>query len=100
MLTIVPTLPDILLSDIEPPVNTVSGDEAEQLFHFFQHHPLFNWKNTHNGCEGRADAICVLLDEWKIPNYKGWVFGGAYLKNHIGGLKQNWNYHVAAVLPV
>ena len=97
---IVPTLFDSILSDKVAPPHALPQQEAEALFNFFKQHPLFNWTNSHNGCEGRADAVCVLLDRWKIPNYKAWVFGGAYLKNHIGGLKQNWNYHVAPLLPV
>lgn len=97
---IVPTLFDFALSDSAFPHNTVTEKQAEQLFVFFQQHPLFNWKDANNGCEGRADAVCVLLEEWGIPNYKGWVFSGAYLKKHIGELKQNWKYHVAPVLPV
>lgn len=101
MTTIVPTLYDVILSDINFPHNAISKKQAEELFAFFQQHPLFDWKNSHNGCEGRADAVCVLLDEWHIPNFKGWVFGGEYLKKgHIGQLKNNWNYHVAPVLPV
>ena len=98
--TIVPTLFDAVLSDIDSHHNTISKAQADQLFIFFKQHSLFNWKNTHNGCEGKADAVCVLLDEWNIHNYKAWVFGGAYLKGHIGGLKQNWNYHVAPMIPV
>lgn len=99
MTVIVPALFDFILSDISVR-NTVSKKQAEALFTFFSQHPLFNWKSSHNGCEGRADAICVLLDKWNIPNYKAWAFGGAYLKNHIGNLKQNWKYHVAPVLSV
>jgi hypothetical protein len=100
MMTIVPALLDFNLSDIDMPPYTVSKELAEQLFIFFKQHPLFNWTKSNNGCEGRADAVCVLLDEWHIPNYKGWVFGGAYLKQHVGALKQNWKYHVAAMLAV
>ncbi|MGG9970807.1 protein-glutamine glutaminase family protein [Ferruginibacter sp. SUN002] len=101
MITIYPTLFDDSLSDITPPYNTVSEKQAEKLFTYFKEHPLFNWKNSHNGCEGKADAVCVLLDEWGIPNYKAWVFGGAYLrKNYVGELMKYWNYHVAAVLAV
>jgi hypothetical protein len=100
MITIVPTLFDLRLSDVDIPVKTISQNQAEELFLFFKQHSLFNWNDANNGCEGRADAVCVLLDKWQVPNYKAWVFGGAYLKNHIGGLKQNWNYHVAPVLPV
>lgn len=100
MITIVPTLFDYALSDNTLPAALLSIEQAEQLFFFFKQHSLFDWKNANNGCEGRADAVCVLLDEWGIPNYKGWVFSGAYLKQHIGQLKNNWNYHVAPVLPV
>jgi len=101
MITIVPTLFDARLSDIGSPTHTISKTQAQQLFTFFAAHTLFNWKASNNGCEGRADAVCVLLEEWGIPNYKAWVFGGSYFKkNHVGELKQNWNYHVAPVLPV
>jgi len=98
--TIVPTLFEYEFSDAVDPEMIVSKALAEQLFLFFRSHKLFNWIDSHNGCEARADAVCVLLDEWKIPNYKGWVFSGKFLKNHVGGLKQNWNYHVAPMLPV
>jgi hypothetical protein len=101
MITIVPTLFDSALSDIDFPGHGITKERAEQLFLFFKAHVLFNWKNSNNGCEGRADAVCLLLEEWHIPVYKAWVFGGAYLKkNHVGELKQNWKYHVAPVLPV
>jgi Glutaminase len=97
---IIPTLFDHQLSDITDSSKTVSKALAEKLMVFFATHPMFNWRNSHNGCEARADAVCILLQEWGIPNYKAWVFSGKYLKNHIGGLKQNWNYHVAAMLQV
>ena len=80
--------------------NIVTKEEAEKLFAYFKNQPLFNWQNSNNGCEVRADAVCVLLDAWHIPNYKGWVFSGYYLKKNIGGLNQNWNYHVAPLLQV
>ena len=100
MFTIVPTLPDMALSDVIAPQQTVPLKQAEELFTFFQQHPLFDWKNSNNGCEGRADAVCLLLEEWGIPCYKAWVFSGEYLKNHVGQLTKNWKYHVAPVLPV
>ena len=99
-ITIIPSLLESRLCDISHPRNTISKKQAEELFFHFKHHPLFKWNNSHNGCEGRADAVCLLLDGWNIPNYKGWVFSGSYLKKHIGALQQNWNYHVAAVLAV
>jgi hypothetical protein len=97
---LVPTLFDHALSDLIQPGNFVNKADAAHLFSFFKEHPLFNWKDNHNGCEAKADAVCILLNEWQIPHYKAWVFSGSFLKNHIGGLKQNWNYHVAALLPV
>jgi hypothetical protein len=97
---LVPTLFDYLITDVVVPGNTVNKEEAEKLFAFFQSNGLFKWHDVHNNCEARADAVCRILDAWGLPNYKAWVFGGAFLRNHIGGLKQLWNYHVAALLPV
>ncbi|MBL0357369.1 MAG: hypothetical protein IPP72_11010 [Chitinophagaceae bacterium] len=97
---LVPTLFDHTLSDPIEPGKLVDKGDAEKLFSFFQKHSLFNWQDSHNGCEAKADAVCVLLKAWQLPHYKAWVFGGGYLKKHIGGLKKNWNYHVAPLLPV
>ena len=97
---ILPTLFEYAISDAVDPKKTITLSKAEKLFLFFKNCPIFNWTDVHNNCEARAEAVCVLLDKWQIPNYKGWVFSGAFLKNHIGGLKQLWNYHVAALLPV
>ena len=97
---IIPTLYEYKLSDTIDSNNIALKALAEELMAFFAAHPLFKWAYNHNGCEARADAVCVLLDEWGIPNYKAWVFSGRYLKNHVGELKQNWKYHVAASLPV
>ena len=97
---LVPTLFDYLLTDVVNTDKTVSKEEAKKLFTFFQTNDLFKWHDVHNNCEARADAVCRLLDAWQVPNYKAWVFGGAFLRKHIGGLKQSWNYHVAALLPV
>ncbi len=97
---IVPTLFEHVLSDTTDAAHFVLKADAEKLFSFFKQHELFRWQESHNGCEARADAVCVLLYEWQIPHYKAWVFGGGYLKKHIGGLKQHWNYHVAPMLQV
>jgi hypothetical protein len=97
---LVPTLFDYLLSDTTQAGQTVTKEEAEKLFSFFQNCALFKWHDVHNNCEARADAVCVLLDAWAIPHYKGWVFSGAFLRNHVGGLNKFWNYHVAALLQV
>jgi hypothetical protein len=78
----------------------LSMSEADRIFHFFGRHPLFRWSDANNDCEDRANAICMLLDKWNIPNAKAWVFGGAYLKRDAGCLTNNWAYHVAAALPV
>ena len=97
---IIPTLFEYQLSDITDSSKTVSKLQAESIMQFFAAQPLFTWNNNNNGCEARADAVCILLQHWHIPHYKAWVFSGKYLKNHLGGLKQNWNYHVAALLQV
>jgi hypothetical protein len=94
------TLFDFVLSDETEAHKFITKPESEKIFSFFQNCSLFNWKDVHNNCEARADAVCLLLDSWNIPNYKAWVFSGAFLKNHIGGLKQLWNYHTAALVPV
>ncbi len=97
---IIPSLFDHQLSDDTDSSKTVSKELAEAMMLFFATHPLFTWGNSNNGCEARADAVCLVLSEWNIPNYKAWVFSGRYLKKHVGGLKQNWNFHVAAMLQV
>lgn len=97
---LVPTLFDYALSDDTAITETITKEEAEQLFAFFAGCELFKWHDVHNNCEARADAVCRLLEAWHIPNCKAWVFSGYFLRKHIGGLKQLWNYHVAAVLPV
>ncbi len=77
----------------------ISKREAEKIFTFFRDNPLFRWSDANNNCEDRANAICILLDEWGISNGKGWVFSG-YVFKKIGYLKNLWKYHVAALLPV
>ena len=80
--------------------NTISKKEAESLFLFFKEHPLFKWKDANNNCENRANAICILLDQWNITSYKGWVFSGKFLKNENGNLINFWKFHVATLLLV
>lgn len=88
------------LSDSTAAENALTKEEAADLFAFFKNCPLFRWQDANNDCEDRANAICILLDRWNIPNYKAWVFGGAFLKKGVGALVNMWNYHVAASLPV
>jgi hypothetical protein len=79
---------------------TITKSHAEEIFHFFKQCKLFRWKDANNDCEDRANAICILLDEWNIPNYKAWVFSGWFLNKGTGSLNNTWNYHVAPLLPV
>src|SRR4051812_28908799 len=74
--------------------------QVDALFEFFKNHPLFKWDNSKNDCEDRSNAICILLDHWKIPNYKGWVFSGNFLKRTEGNLLNYWNFHVAPLLSI
>jgi hypothetical protein len=89
-----------LLSDELAVDKSIPRDEADRLFNFFKSCELFRWSDANNDCEDRANAICLLLDAWHIPNYKGWVFSGYFLKRENSNLTNNWNYHVAALLPV
>jgi Glutaminase len=97
---ITPSLFEYELAEQLDATNPISMEDAIQLFNHFQQNPLFRWHDSNNGCEGRADAASILLERWNIQHAKAWVFGGAFLKNHIGGLKQNWNYHVAPAVRV
>jgi Glutaminase len=96
---IIKTLYDQALSDELKSGKVITKEQAEKLFAFFKGSAAFRWSDANNNCEDRANAICILLDEWKIPNGKGWVFSG-YIFNKIGYLKNLWKYHVAALVPV
>lgn len=88
------------LADQLDPGKVVTKQAADETFKFFKQCNLFRWKDANNDCEDRANAICILLDEWSIPNFKGWVFSGYFFRRENGSLTNNWNYHVAAALPV
>lgn len=94
------TIYNILLSDGVPQDISITKEKAGAVFSFFKNHPLFRWGDANNDCEDRANAICMLLDEWGVPNYKGWVFGSNFLTNENGCLVNNWKYHVATIVPV
>ncbi len=97
---IIPSLFEFRLSEPFDEGKSISKTEVQRLIDYFAGHQLFSWDQSHNGCEARADAVCLLLESWGIPNYKAWVFSGKFLKKHVGELKQNWKYHVAAMVPV
>jgi Glutaminase len=97
---LIPALFDYNLTDATDIQQSVSLETANYLFAVFKNCPLFKWNDVHNNCEARAEAVSLLLNAWQIPHYKAWVFSGSFLRNHIGGLKQQWNYHVAALLQV
>jgi hypothetical protein len=96
------TLFDYALTDAWPLSNGLDVSTLELLNAFFlEQSQLFQWHNTHNFCEARAEAMSLLLTAWRVPHFKSWVFGAAFLrKNHVGRLKHNWKYHVAIALPV
>ena len=94
------TLFESTLSD-EVQINApLTRSQAENLFNYFKNCSIFRWKDANNDCEDRANAICMLLEEWKIPSLKGWVFSGEFLKKENGTLTNCWKYHVGALLPV
>jgi hypothetical protein len=74
---------------------------VQQVFAWVQRQKLFDWQQNHNFCEARAEVVSLLLQAAKIPHAKAWVFGAAFLhKGYIGGLKNNWNYHVCVAIPI
>ena len=80
--------------------STLTKEQALQLFQFFKDAPLFRWQDANNDCEDRANAICLALNAWGIANYKGWVFSAQFLGKGYGCLKNNWGYHVAAMIAI
>ena len=96
---IIKTLYDQALSDVIETEKVITKEQAEKLFIFFKECTTFRWYDANNNCEARANAICILLDEWKIQNGNGWVFSG-YVFKKTGYLKNLWKYHVAALLLV
>ncbi len=89
-----------LFSDEVLPEDFITIELAQKVFEYFKSCKVFRWSDANNDCEDRANALCILLDEWQIPNYKGWVFSGYFLKKGFGQLTNSWNYHVATLLPV
>jgi hypothetical protein len=81
----------------------IDSAEASKFYTYLIHSPLFWWADLNN-CEDRANAASLLLDSWKIPNYKVWIFSGNFLNKDNGSLIEvngtRWKYHVAAVIPV
>jgi hypothetical protein len=80
--------------------SALTKEQGGNLFQFFKECPLFRWQDANNDCEDRANAICIALDAWNIPNYKAWVFSASFLKRGNGCLKNNWGYHVAALIAI
>jgi len=91
---------DYSLTDDLSYLPAVTKEQAEELFQFFSDCTLFRWKDVNNDCEDRANALCMLLDSWHLPNCKAWVFSGFFLNKGWGSLSNFWNYHVAAAIPV
>ncbi|MEO8860139.1 MAG: protein-glutamine glutaminase family protein [Ginsengibacter sp.] len=87
------------ISDLIDSKNALTTENAKAIFNFFDNSKLFRWQDANNDCEDRANAICILLDEWNIPNAKSWVFSG-YMFKKKGYLENMWKYHVATILPV
>jgi hypothetical protein len=93
------TIFDASLSDEVVSDYYVSKNVANRIFEFFQKSTLFLWTDIHN-CEDRAEAMAILLLHWGIPHYKAWLFDSYFLKNEVGTLHNEWNYHVCLMLPV
>lgn len=94
------TVFDTLLADECLAQKPLTIQEAQTVFDHFKNSPLFRWRDANNDCEDRANAACLLMDDWGIANCKAWVFSGDFRKADPGTLTNIWNYHVAAALPV
>lgn len=98
---LVPTLFDGLLSDADIAAQPIDYITAQKIFDSLQQQTIFNWGSTHNFCEARAEAASLILTATGIAHAKAWVFGAGFLrKNYVGGLINNWNYHVAIAIYV
>ena len=76
----------------------LTEDQATALFDYFKNAPLFRWHDFQNDCEDRANAACMLMDNWQVPNYKAWVFSGSFLNRNSGSLRNLWKFHVAPLI--
>jgi len=90
--------PSLTVAEIKD--SKLTNAQGKALFQFFKTHPLFRWQDANNDCEDRANAVCLALDAWGIANYKGWVFSESFLNRGMGCLRNNWGYHVAAMLAI
>jgi hypothetical protein len=68
---IIKTLYHQAISDEIETDKAITKDQAEKLFTFCTDCAPFRWSDANNNCEDRANALCILLDEWKIQNAKG-----------------------------
>lgn len=83
----------------------ISKEKAQKYFEYFSQSSLFHWDDVKNNCEDRANATSILLESWKVPNYKVWIFTGQFLGKEKSKLCGNcpsqacWKYHVATIIP-
>lgn len=95
------SLYEYFLSDRIADIVPLQPANAQGIFKWLATQPIFGWHRQHNFCEARAEAASLLLKHAGIPHAKCWVFGAAFLrKGYVGGLLNNWNYHVAVAVPV
>ena len=79
----------------------VSPERANILNKVFINSNAFDWTDAKNNCEDRANAICLILDQWGIDNCKAWIYRGKKVKyGNKKGTLSAWNYHVAACILV
>lgn len=99
------------LEDVIPSNSCIPMNIADSIFGYFKTNSLFIW-NDENNCEDRANAICILLDRWHVPNCKGWVLSGRLLGRDNGSFKPvkilhgsstdsiTWSHHITAAIPI
>jgi hypothetical protein len=74
--------------------------KADFIFNAMKKHPPFDWGDSKNNCEDRANAVSMILGAWKIPNGKAWIFNGRGVDRSLNGTLNGYGYHVACAILV
>lgn len=75
--------------------------KADILFNIIKRSGAFNWNDSNNNCEDRANAVSLILDSWNIPNGKAWIFQGVtFDPSNYQGTLGGYTYHVASCILV
>ena len=83
-------------------LNPICKNQLDSIYYLLNQsngHP-FDWTDTKNNCEDRANAVSLILSKWGIANAKAWVFNGKQTRYSKTGLLKGWGYHVGCCVLV